>query len=81
VRYHLISSSSLSFRDLRISCGRLLVQNRFPTSVSTGNISGISGQNGDINGLSDVKLPVPKGKTATLGFLIRSGRTFPPAGP
>jgi hypothetical protein len=81
VRYHLISSSSLSYRDLRISYGRLLVQNRFPTSVRTGNIFGISSQNGDINGLSDVKLPVLKGKTAALGPLIRSGRTFPPAGP
>ena len=30
----------------------------------------MSGQNGDINRLSDVKLPVLKGKTATLGPLL-----------
>jgi hypothetical protein len=38
--------------------------------MSTGNISGISGQNDDISGLSDVKVPVLKEKTEMLGILL-----------
>ena len=38
--------------------------------MSTGNTSGMSGQNDDINGLADVKVPVLKEKTEMLGILL-----------
>jgi hypothetical protein len=50
-------------------------------AASTGTISGFRGKNGDMNGRSDTKLPVPKEKTERCWPPMRAGHTFPPAGP